>query len=505
LQQYNYYTGQATSVSNMTDPNDQSGQFALDMSQYYPQQPVQQQATYQQQQFPMNQPMQYQQPNYPQQQPMWNNGYGYQQQSPMMNNGYGYQQQPMMNSYQQPQMQPWGYQAPQPGAPMNTPTMQVGNPVFRVGTKPMGPMTQPVGTYNPYTQQAMFAVNTQPQDKVVHVPGYAPFGSAGVLSDNLMEQCEQMQVDMMVDMEKAIAAREARSQGTFYNNGWGGYFGYQSNPYFDQGVYNQYMDKVKEMANSMMVRRKELSKGISQMVHSYLNDGVTEEQINDLYDGYTYIIPGSTIQEQYNQNRFARMKPFNNAYLYQKHSEEVSKAYHMLAPAGRNMNEFFEDCGMLILADKLEQQCHVNRDTSRVYNGDAYHRYLRKYAAANHLGEKQKLQEELERRQKNLVDQIKQGDFSNLPTTHYEAAKMLLGDKAAESYMRVGKMLGFDVGEAPLEVLGPPDQYGTPVTDTGPILTDEEEAKFNMRRDNFVNSIWQRESYAERNYKGGIT
>ena len=476
MNRVNYYTGQPVdeSVAQLSDPTDNSNQFAFNASEAYNYNFVA--------------------PQIPQPQPM-----------------------PMFQQYQQfPQGQ--GYMTPPTGfmgAPMNTPYVpwrsQNPNTINRwqqqtyssfggyAGAPYMGTgMTQQVGVYNPVIQQPMYFQQQQPQqvqDRVVHVPGYNPFGNPGLLLSNAEELCDQMQVDAMFENEKAMAKREERMQG-YFNNNMGGYnyynnfYGmpYMNNLNYDQNVYNSLVSKIQEMADAAIERRLNFNKNISRMVHNYLGDNVTDEQINTLYEGYTYTIPGTSIKEYEIQDKLYNCVPFDNSGYYQKLDANVTAMYRSLAPAGRNMNEFLYDAGFLILEDKIEKQLHRNRDGSRLYNSDTYHRYLRKYALEN----------ELEQHQQKVIKEVEAGNFDNLPTTRMEAVKFLFGDKVAQGFANFEQKMAN--GYQPIRQIAPPDHLGTPV-----IMTDEEEADFEMRRNAFIESIYKKETYAERNYRMGVT
>ena len=48
--------------------------------------------------------------------------------------------------------------------------------------------------------------------------------------------------------------------------------------------------------------------------------------------------------------------------------------------------------------------------------------------------------------------------------------------------------------------VGPPNQLGTPV-----VVSGEKEAEYEMRRNAFINSIYEKKTYAQRNYEEGVT
>lgn len=455
MQKIDYYTGQPViepTVGQLIDPTDRSGDFAFNTANY----------NYNYQSTPMSIQQPFQQQNIP----------------------YGYQgvQQPFYGAPMNTPYNPWNQQPPMNQWQMQNARRYGGFQGGYIGNPYYGRMTQPIGMYNPYAQQAVYY--QQPQDQVVHVPGYNPFGSNGMLLTNAEEICDKLQVDAMLDNEKAIAKREQHIQG-YFNNNYGGYSYYNNFygiPYYtnnyDQGVYNNLRSKLQEMANEAIQRRIDFNKNLSRMVHGYLGDNVEEEQIDKLYDGYTYTIPGASVIEYAKQDELARYVDFDNSTYYQQLDAQVSAMYHSIAPSGRNMNEFLADAGMLIMEDKLEQKYHNQRDGSRLYNTDTYHRYLRKYALEN----------ELKMKQDKVLNEVKNGNFEHLPTDRIGAAKFLFGDEVAKGLADFQQKLanGPNIPTQPIQPIGPQNQFGTPV-----IMTDEEEADFEMRRHAFLQSIYE--------------
>ena len=455
---YDYITGLPVSEPLMTDINDTSDQYALNLSNNYNDQMYQGNnwnGYYNnQQQFygaPMNTPYNPYQQQY----------YGFN----------GYQGNPYYNQYQQQYYGFNGYQ---------------GNPYYN----PQGGMTQQIGVYDPFSQQAFYYQQQQPvmQDKVVHVEGYNPFGSRGLLSSDAEERCDKLQEEAMIAQQKAMAEREKRIQG-YFNDNYGGY-NYYGMPYvnmIDQNVYNNYMSEIRSMADAAIRRRIDFNKSISRMVHGYLNDNVTDEQIDMLYEGYDYTIPGSTLQTQVTESRLYNCVPVNNAWMYQQHAAMVSEMYHAIAPSD-NMNDFLRDAGLSILADKLEDQIHRRKDDSRLYSSDTYHNYIRKYA----------MEHDIQLKQDQLKKEVRSGIYDHLPTTREEAARILLGDAVAKEMAEFKeRMNSLDNGFIPI---GNPDNLGTPV-----VMSDELTNEFELRRGAFIDSIYKKKSYAQKNYENGVT
>src|SRR5574344_1643329 len=231
-----------------------------------------------------------------------------------------------------------------------------------------------------YGYQQPLQMQLNYEDKIVSVPGFNSSGSDVLLSKDAEETCNRWQMDMLMEQQEAIEKRNNRFQGYFNNNYWS--YNYYGNPYVmdytDQSVTEKYRQKVMSLREEAVEKRKNLNKNLSRLCHNYLGDQVTEEQINQTYDGYTYTIPGSELRGQAEQERFARFVPASNQQMYAQHNAEVSARFNMLVRSNANMNEFLHDAGYLIENYKLEEEMHRRRDASLNYQGDTYKMCLRR-------------------------------------------------------------------------------------------------------------------------------
>ena len=452
----------------MAQPN-----YYQQVQQYY-QQPMYQQPMYGYGQPMYGQPMYYQQPMY--QQPVLNTGAGYYGGAPMNIPHFGAGQNP--------------YQAPVNNQPIHFPSA-APNPVFQIGS---GQAASPIGSYNPVFQQPGVYYNPTPQDKVVHVPGLSPTGNGGLLPSNIEDICDTLQMELNADMERALARRRERTQGYFNANGYNYYGMPMVNQYFDQGVYNSYMEKVREIADTAMQKRRDLNKNLTKLVYNFLGYNYTDEEIDQQIYGYDYTIPGSTIQELNRQQRFNNVRVIDTAAAYRAADAQISAMYKSLTPSAGSgdMNEYLRDCGNLILADKLEQQYHKNRDMSGNYNRSVYSNYLRRFALDHDMAQKE---QEIRARQEKVFNDLEKGDTSSLPETREEAISFLFG----EDTLRKAQAWGAALSGTGIIPTGPPGQLGTPV-----VVSDEKAAEYEMRKNAFIESIYNKKSYAQRNYESGV-
>jgi hypothetical protein len=367
----------------------------------------------------------------------------------------------------------------------------VGNPAFGLleqwkqqGTPYQGPQQQ--SWYNPYTQQVFRPVQ-QPQyyDQTITVPGYNPTGGVGILPANIEDICNQMDVDMMLEQQEAAAKMSQRAQGYYNANPYG--WNYYGTPYvsfgYDQSITNKYMDKLKEISQQAIQSKREFNKNLSRIVHAYLKDGVTEEDINRIYDGYSYIIPASSIQEYQTQERLYNTVPFDNTEMYRQASLQVTREYQSIAPKGQNMAQFFECAGMFFIMEEYKKEQHRRRNTKQCYDSNIYTSYLRKYALEHDIQRKdQQHSKEVAEQLADLAiqkgDKVTKGDIMNILYTPQQIASL--------------KEQGFIIhpdGSAEVKV---PD-YILNQPDPDPpaqVINAENEIDYEMRRSAFIASIY---------------
>lgn len=266
--------------------------------------------------------------------------------------------------------------APNPNF-MNPPVQQltgftgfVGNPALSMLGNNGGYNNQ-YGYFNPY-QQPVY------QDRVVHVPGFNT-GTEVLFPENIEEICSQLQIEMMIEQDEAIEERNKRFQGYFNNNYGANYYGMPFfSTYMDQSILNKYRRKIEEIKQEAVEKRIQLNKRLSKLAHNYINDGVTDEDIDRIYDGYSYTITANQIKMQNEYNRFANMVPVSNQHIYAKHFEQVSNIYNSLTDSESNMEQFLQSQGLVEIYNNLEEEMHKRKDGTRYYQEDGYKRFLRK-------------------------------------------------------------------------------------------------------------------------------
>lgn len=270
---------------------------------------------------------------------------------------------------------------PTPQPNLQTPNFQgfAGNPALQmIQNNPNlmggGLGCQPNNWWNPYAQQPQY------QDKVVHVPGFNT-GSDTLFPADIEERVEKLQLDMMIEQEEADIKRQKTFQG-YFNNNYGAY-NYYGMPYYsntlDQSIQSKYRQIVMDMRQEAIEKRKKFNKHLSKLAHNFIGDDVTDEDIDMIYDGYSYTIPAAEFVEDAKQQELRRFKPVSNQQMYAKHFNEVHQAtQNLIGGSDLNMNEFMEAQGLLKVVDMLTEDYAKRRDTTRYYQEDSYRRFLRK-------------------------------------------------------------------------------------------------------------------------------
>ena len=238
-----------------------------------------------------------------------------------------------------------------------------GNPAFG--------FIQQQNVYNPYMQQ-------QPiyHDQVVHVDGFNT-GSKAMFRSDIEDVCDRMQIDMMMEQEEAIAKRNQRFQGYFNNNGYNNYYGmpYMNN-YMDTSVSMKYQRKVDELKQEAIERRNKFNKNLFMLCNNYLDQDMSEDQIDMICNGYDYVIPATVQQAQYETDRLSNMVPVDTRSIYVNHFNQVNQFYDAIFQQ-KDLQGFLQAQGVLHTFDLIEEEQHRRRDASRYYQGDGYTRILR--------------------------------------------------------------------------------------------------------------------------------
>ena len=245
-----------------------------------------------------------------------------------------------------------------------------GNPALQMLAQRNG---QPFYGYgfggNPYFQQPQY------QDRTVHVPGFNP--SQDTLFDRDIEmEAIKLQNQMIDELERADYERRQRIQGYFNNQGMNYYGSPFMASYADPNIIQKYRNIANQIRQEGVERRMNFNKKLSRLVHNFLKDNTSEEDINKIYEGYSYVQKGIEIQEDARQAELKRMVPVNNQFMYQNHYAMVHNTIKSLMGDPKNMNDFFEAQGVLRVAENLENEMHERRNLTNMYSRDIFRKRI---------------------------------------------------------------------------------------------------------------------------------
>lgn len=289
---------------------------------------------------------------------------------------YGYQQQPLYYGQQPMPIQGQQFMNPPSGF-----SGYAGNPAYayiqnnqQYQQYGYGYQQQP---YYGYYQQPYY--RPQVEDQVYHVEGYRPGGSKMILQDDAEEVCNELQMQMIQEMDQDYERRLDQYRRIYSSQAQTNYYGMPtySVQYYNPAIENKYRQQIEQMRREAEQTRTDLNKHLSRLCHNYLNDGVDDETIDAIYDGYTVIIPGSHIEESMEYQRFANATPVEDpAYRYQAAAAAASLEYKKYVTDDMTMNEFFEALGPIRTDEMLEEERHRRRDLSSISMPTATYREL---------------------------------------------------------------------------------------------------------------------------------
>lgn len=257
---------------------------------------------------------------------------------------YGPSQVPPMASYQQQRNVAAANLQQQLGSPL---------PIQVYG---YGGMPQYNNGYGSYFQQ-------QYQPAVQIVQGFNPLGVSEIPYTNHEQKAADIQNYYNDQAERYKDTRYNNYQNT-YN-----YYGYYNTTYMDPNIIQGYNKAKSDLEQEAKDNRIEINKAISRMVHSYLGDGITEEQLDAIYDDKRITVPGMNyedFQEQQEELKLSRLVDVHemNVRKMREADAQVTQKHNQIVNKDSNLGEFMSQAGMLLYQDAYEamQKAQKNRD-----------------------------------------------------------------------------------------------------------------------------------------------
>jgi hypothetical protein len=272
-------------------------------------------------------------------------------------------------------------------------------------------MTPPYGLgSNPYQQQyygspnpAISFTNQQTQNQQTQeIKGYIQpvnlSGSEYLPSTDFEDKIEELKLYYWGKEQEQQAESSIKNFnsgfGNSYNTGYG--FNYYGVPYYNPYQYNSIVgevnQKITDIKNEARENRIQFNINLSRLAHNFAGDNYNDSVLQEVYRGKEVDVPGwnnMTTQDLYNYNRFNNMVPFDNSQVYREHSVAVSREFNNIISKDSNMQECFENMGVLGAHYALEEEKHRRRDGTVLYNSeDNSYKYFVRSKAAERYAEK---------------------------------------------------------------------------------------------------------------------
>ena len=324
------------------------------------------------------------------------------------------------NQYnQQPYGQPYGlggnfyqWQYNQNNTPFMNPPQYGGYNNYGYGNPAFNPY---YNQQNPYEPQQIF------------IPPVNYSGNEYLPPSNYEDIIDKMRNDY-IEADYSRRGEDLAKKSNQQNNMYFGNMNYFGIPFYSyQNDYNSQLYRdIENLKNQARNARKELSINLSKLCHNYLNDGVSDEQIEEMYNGKVIDIESSPytaalmIQAR-DQERFQNLVPFNNAAYYCEMDNKVSEEFNKIVPKDSNMVEAFDKFGIIYAEYLMEEEKSRRRDFSEYSSGDVYKYMIMKKAAENQLNRNGYINRELTREERTQIvkDKLAESGFPILSDSAY--------------------------------------------------------------------------------------
>lgn len=286
----------------------------------------------------------------------------------------------------------------------------------------------------------------QPQEIKYFISPVNFSGSDYLPPMNYEEMIDELKLEYWMKEQDQTAKNSVNLQNSGYYNPYGGY-NYYGVPYYNPYQYNsinsEISQKITDIQNEARENRINFNLNLAQLAHNISGDTYDYVELEERYRGKQISAPGCSLSfaELVQFNRFENLVPFDNSQMYRDHDMAVSREYHSVVSKDSNMQECFENMGVLNTHYELEEEQHRRRNAGVLYNSDdnSYKYFVRskaaeRYAAKNGV------------RLQNNIDTMKtyqNGLITNFPTLS-QSAKLCddgtlnitcnFGSKAGQTY-----------------------------------------------------------------------
>lgn len=164
-----------------------------------------------------------------------------------------------------------------------------------------------------------------------------------------------------------------------------------STPYNYNYYIGEYKDTLDEMKETARENRTNFNISLAKLARNFSGMSYDEQVINEMYHGKTVTVPGITYTDIYETNRLDNLVPFDNSAKYREADAKVTEQYRKYIPADANMQETFENMGLVDFEYRMEEEKHRRRASVKEgYDSQGYKYLIKKtvmdrYAEDNNI------------------------------------------------------------------------------------------------------------------------
>lgn len=262
-------------------------------------------------------------------------------------------------------------------------------PGFSYGNRPN------FGVYGNNNGYGRFYEQKEEIPDMVYIPPLAPSGSEYMLPSNFDDEIVPELILRYTKEEaefkgKQIAEEVARSRMSHdmysYNGNQFNYFGAPNYaPLYTQQFRSTIVDDLEKIKASAREARRNFDIHIEKLRHHYLNDGVTDEEIEEMFTGkyvpaeknvYTNCRRQNMVQEQ-----LMNLVPYDPTEPYRLAELETQRKIQSILPPDTTLEEFGSRAAMLYSTWELEEMYERRRSFRNDYDPITYRRLLREKIA----------------------------------------------------------------------------------------------------------------------------
>ena len=284
---------------------------------------------------------------------------------------YGYGMPPQQQYYQNPYMN-------YPGAGQG---VIRGNPALQMGYVPQQSLNINPG----------YMGNQQAQYTQVYIPPINPFGCEYIYPTNIEDICQRLMTQYIQEKAESegrmIAERARLKREGKFNPYYNGYYNYYNAPMYGSNMapfQTNIFEQFQEIQDKAKQNARNLQMNLSRLCHAYLKDGVTEEQIQEMYTGHVINVQ-NTIYEysEYDalEEKFKRLVPYDGTTAFRKQFDDTRAKIQSILTPDTTVENFGERMSELYATWEMEELKDKNREFDSWYDSNSYKKLLKQRCA----------------------------------------------------------------------------------------------------------------------------